>query len=497
MAPPRSWLITRSTDFAPNGTLQLGQILLDPLSPQSILFHHVDTPQVPIESTTWQNVRSRRTETSSTSVEVPLPSHLSHVKAGISSEKALDLHVDRLVSMVITPSSQYIQTVIQKPEVKEAIRRFRFRAKLYMVTGVRVAEGVRLESPIGLGDGKVPGLGAVASRDSSPFVMAYRLHEIAFSTKFGRILVRDKKNSSTGTKLRAFDSHHGLQLHDTVDPRAYSSVMGRDSSPVSKGGQGTLADRGLEDPKEKPVESPDQKQSSAPISITQPPSTVNVQRTHDHNSDSDTESVITMASTAFTMSSTTASTSITIKSLKDYLGSDALDFDNEVEVDIYSDSGYESGHESLGDEFEAPKGSEITEFDDLSLQEGSQAPGTGVPSSIQNENATADLTSSANSQDQNSKMSLKPEQDTSIFTVDRLEDVYSEVAYDISTEAYIMALAQELHDCVLPSHTEGEGMDSLLGMLPDLLRDFALRIGAEHSAQINLDSMYFIHKYRL
>lgn len=393
--------------------------------------------------------------------------------------------------MAITPSSQYIQSIQVSGEVVHGHRYSGRRG-----CSARIARR--------LGRWESSGLDRVASRDSSPFVMAYRLHEIAFSTKFGRFSVRDKKNSGTGTKLRAFDSHHGLQLHDTVDPRAYSFVMGRDSSPVSKRGQGTPADRGLEDPKEKPVESPDQKQSSATISTTQPPSTVDVQCSHDHNSDSDTESVTTMASTAFTMSSTTTSTSITIpslKSLKDYLGSDALDFDNEVEVDVYPDSGYESGHEPLGDEFEAPKGSEITEFDDLGLQEESQAPGTGVPSSIQNEDATADLTSSTNSQDQNSKMSLKPEQDTSISTVDGLNDVEDEVLYaDVphtSTEPYIMRLARELHDCVLPSHTEGLGMDSLLEMFPDLLRDFALRIGAEHSAQINRDAMYFIHKYRL
>ena len=77
-----------------------------------------------------------------------------------------------------------------------------------------------------------------------------------------------------------------------------------------------------------------------------------------------------MASLPFSMSSTTASTLITIssvESLKYYLGSDALDLDNEVEADVYSDSGYLSGHESLSDEFEAPKGSEIIDVGDLGL----------------------------------------------------------------------------------------------------------------------------------
>jgi hypothetical protein len=52
-----------------------------------------------------------------------------------------------------------------------------------------------------------------------------------------------------------------------------------------------------------------------------------------------------------------------VKSLKYYLGSDTLDLNNEVEADVYSDSGYLSGHESLSDEFEAPKGSEIIDVE--------------------------------------------------------------------------------------------------------------------------------------
>ena len=172
MAPPRSWLITRSTDFVPNGPLQLGQMLLDQLNPQSALFHYVDTPPVPIETSVRRNVGSSRTE-----------------------RRPRDLHVDRLVTMMITPSDLYIQTVIQKPEIKQAIRRYRLRAKLYMVTGVRVAEDARLDSHVGLN---------AALLDSSAFVMAYRVHEIAFSAKFGRFLVRDEK----------FDNPYGPQLHD-------------------------------------------------------------------------------------------------------------------------------------------------------------------------------------------------------------------------------------------------------------------------------------------
>ncbi|KAN0087372.1 hypothetical protein V8E54_001060 [Elaphomyces granulatus] len=179
----------------------------DQLSPQSALFHPVDVPLMPIETLTQQNVVSSRTDRRPTSIEVSWPSLLE------VSEKAWDLHVDRLVTTMITPSDQYIQTVIQKPEVKEAIRRFRLRAKLYMVTGARVAEDVR---HVGLG---------AALLDSSALVMVCRVHEIAFSAKFGRFLVRDEK----------FDNPNGPQLHDTIDSRAYSSVVDRDSSPVSEG----------------------------------------------------------------------------------------------------------------------------------------------------------------------------------------------------------------------------------------------------------------------
>jgi hypothetical protein len=70
MAPPRSWMLARSTDYEPNGVLQLGQILLNPLSPYSSLLHSID--EFPSHSIKWstmyinelmlQDVGSNRTE---------------------------------------------------------------------------------------------------------------------------------------------------------------------------------------------------------------------------------------------------------------------------------------------------------------------------------------------------------------------------------------------------------------------------------------------------
>ncbi|KAJ5272482.1 hypothetical protein N7478_007607 [Penicillium angulare] len=61
---------------------------------------------------------------------------------------------------------------------------------------------------------------------------------------------------------------------------------------------------------------------------------------------------------------------------------------------------------------------------------------------------------------------------------------------------YMISLAKELFDAVRSSQSNEETMKHVSGMLPDLLRAFALKMGYKAGTRIQLDISFFVHRYR-
>jgi serine/threonine protein kinase len=81
---------------------------------------------------------------------------------------------------------------------------------------------------------------------------------------------------------------------------------------------------------------------------------------------------------------------------------------------------------------------------------------------------------------------------------DDVRTVYSDTLSlsDMKNESYISQFAYDLFSKVRSEQADGQTMERIFGVLPDLLKAFAYKVGHNAPTQMHLDVMFFVHKYR-
>jgi hypothetical protein len=204
------WIFTKTRKFAPNGRLQIGQILAKPFQPE---FSLMPTGPLPVPDDVLQD----KTEDSNASLSsghnlkamfklwVDLNALPVGADTGIHVEHSntLSWHIDSLKSTQISPTLQYVQASMQYGEVPGHLKTWRWDKRVFMVTGVTIAEGARMvKSDLrsagahasakadlsGVGLSTAGGAGQLESKDTnteklggaSNFVFAYSLNEVFY-----------------------------------------------------------------------------------------------------------------------------------------------------------------------------------------------------------------------------------------------------------------------------------------------------------------------------
>jgi hypothetical protein len=203
----KPWFLTRAKEFTPTGTLQLGQILTKANDPASILMPY---GPLPIQPGMLQE-RSHQT-----SVVVELKGDLDSMfgtwvdtpasgiaSASMSRSCKLSWHFQKLTATTFSPSIAYLKAAIRHGDVPNYTGQFHLLKTLYIVTGVKIAHGARMEmttssstgvrgeleadaSEVAAVKGRVEGRvvgeneGKESFQEASDFVYAYRLNEISY-----------------------------------------------------------------------------------------------------------------------------------------------------------------------------------------------------------------------------------------------------------------------------------------------------------------------------
>ncbi|KAL7916499.1 hypothetical protein GGI35DRAFT_433218 [Trichoderma velutinum] len=204
------WIFTKTRKFASNGRLQIGQVLAKPFQPESVLMPRGPLPvpkDVIVDVTEDKNVSV--SSESDLKVMFRMWAELNPVPiAGetnihVDRSNSASWHFDSLKSQQITPPLTYVQDSMEHGEVPNYVKKWRWDKRVFIVTGVTVAEGATTAvknarsagfkasasgDPSGTGSG---GLGVTSelktsssneesTGGSSNFVFAYSVNEVYY-----------------------------------------------------------------------------------------------------------------------------------------------------------------------------------------------------------------------------------------------------------------------------------------------------------------------------
>lgn len=210
----KTYFLAPTRDCPPSGPIALGNIIASPSSPEEALNSRSALPTGPIyESyqTNWTAEVGRRRQG-----KIGLwTKFLQVLGVGIDFSVNYDIgktdiyYFDRMETRFFMPDKAYIEESMSSPEVRDFIVRSKFRANVYMITGIKVAIGASVMStklrqrgihvqlvvdgtavgvPLSLGpdievsSGRTQG---ISFDDASDFIFAFRLREIIYSKRQG------------------------------------------------------------------------------------------------------------------------------------------------------------------------------------------------------------------------------------------------------------------------------------------------------------------------
>lgn len=205
------WIFTKAREYSPDGTLQVGQILVDPFDPSYSLMPGGPLP-VPEGIKKEHSYQTNVAVDSKEDLAVIFGLWVSvaglpvgvNVGANASRSEELSWHFDKLTGLIISPSLQYVKDSLNHGDVPSYTKRWRFSHRLYIITGVRTVHGARLKrkaaqsmgvnqsaeadlsetgAPVSLGEKAEFKKGSEISESfevASDFVYAYRLSEVNY-----------------------------------------------------------------------------------------------------------------------------------------------------------------------------------------------------------------------------------------------------------------------------------------------------------------------------
>jgi len=226
---PKSWVYTKTTDYKPGGILSLGQILSDPSNPASVL-----QPLGPLPLPGGLKPEHRRQEgvsmdnTSEMAAMFGVWAKATSLPVGIETKMEKDASSEliwrfkSLGSNIMSPPLEYTRNAMKHGDVPEGLKKWGFKRRVYMITGVRTAHGARMEKKEShsstvqaqlAADGSahsVPVEGGVRVGHSSgvtnnvtfekttDFVFAYRLNEVNYRGKITQKSYTKGETSAAG-----------------------------------------------------------------------------------------------------------------------------------------------------------------------------------------------------------------------------------------------------------------------------------------------------------
>ena len=211
----KTYFLAPTRDCPPSGPIALGNIIAAPSLPEEALNQR---PALPIQSiyesyhTNWTAEVGRRRQG-----KIGLwTKFLQGLGVGIDLSVKYDIGktdiyaFDRVETRFFRPDKIYIEESMCSPDVRHFIKKSKFRANVYMITGIKIAIGASVTStklkerginvqlgvdgtavggvPLGLGPNVEVSSGrtqAVSFDGASDFVFAFRLREIIYSKKRG------------------------------------------------------------------------------------------------------------------------------------------------------------------------------------------------------------------------------------------------------------------------------------------------------------------------
>ncbi|TWU78777.1 hypothetical protein ED733_006916 [Metarhizium rileyi] len=207
---PKNWVRTTSQDFSPSGALSLGQLMTDPFNPDSCLIT-TPLPSIPAggcyEETHKKDVAYR----SEFSVRTGFRGWLQDTSgilaaAGVEQDRrgkdCFRIRIEKLLTKIFLPDVDYARKAVEATKYATDKKWWELRPRLYIVTGLRIAEGARSftnDYTRGHNSGQAAAVGCSANGKSifdqhehaaeiSPFIVAYRLHEVFWTCRFKPLL---------------------------------------------------------------------------------------------------------------------------------------------------------------------------------------------------------------------------------------------------------------------------------------------------------------------
>jgi hypothetical protein len=169
----KTWILAKGCEYRPGGTISLGQILVKPFEPSLPLLPDgpLPLPESGVERSYQSSVEAASYTALGGSFKIWADVSMLPIGGDLGGKflnlKNVSWHFDRLETEIMVPRLLDVQTAISKEEVVAQINRkkFDFKRRLYMVTGVRIARGARLFQS----DSRMVGGKVAASADLSVF----------------------------------------------------------------------------------------------------------------------------------------------------------------------------------------------------------------------------------------------------------------------------------------------------------------------------------------
>lgn len=147
-----SWIFLRDATVSPDGPLQLGTILSNPTDIHSIICRGPTPTDIVTSYRNALHSETGQTRTDGNMVSSFLNSILGS-NASREGQEPIAVTFDSLQTTQFFPSVEYVMSCLGNEEAKNWIKARVFGRQLYVVTGVRVAHGVKIKSE----RSKVPG----------------------------------------------------------------------------------------------------------------------------------------------------------------------------------------------------------------------------------------------------------------------------------------------------------------------------------------------------
>lgn len=229
----KTWILVRGCQYQPGGAISLGQLLLKPFEPSLPLLPEGPLPVDPkrIERTYQTDAEIGTHNSLGVSFQLWTTIDVLPIQADLKAEKQYSNSViwnfDRIDSEIFIPRLQDIQDAVNREEVLTQIHRkkFDFRKRLYMITGVRVARGARLNQQFS----KTYGGGARVGVDLAAFAAAPVT--VGPSGDISNTVAENysfKSSSDFVYAYRVCEVHYGKDVH--VRPYSKGETFGIDEN---------------------------------------------------------------------------------------------------------------------------------------------------------------------------------------------------------------------------------------------------------------------------